>query len=157
MKRARAPWGLLPMESGRSWAHGLGQLNHQPRDIMKWKLLTFTTLSVIIASCIGILVFNPKASKATPTTAPSASVTSMPVPPDPGGQEADQALADRIHLALVAERALSQKAQNIKIFTLDSFVTLNGTVNSGEEKRMVGEIAMSIAGQDKVDNQLYVR
>lgn len=81
----------------------------------------------------------------------------MPIPPDPSGQEADQALADRIHLALVAERALSQKAQNIKIFALDTFVTLNGTVNSSDEKRMVGEIAISIAGQDKVDNQLYVR
>ena len=85
---------------------------------------------------------------------PNANNTPTKLPPALTG---DQALADRIHLALVAERALSQKAQNIKIFTLDSFVTLNGTVNSGEEKRMVGEIAMSIAGQDKVDNQLYVR
>lgn len=119
---------------------------------MKWKLLTFTTLSVIIAACIGIIVFTPRASKATPSNA-----ATMPIPPDPSGQEADQALADRIHLALLAKRALSKKAQNIKIFALDTFVTLNGTVNSSDEKRMVGEIAISIAGQDKVDNQLYVR
>jgi osmotically-inducible protein OsmY len=38
---------------------------------------------------------------------------------------------------------MSVNAQNVKIITVDGRVTLRGPVNTAEEKRLIGEIAIA--------------
>lgn len=48
-------------------------------------------------------------------------------------------------------------AKNVKIITIDGRVTLRGPVNTAEEKRLIGDIAIHIAQLENVDNQLEVK
>jgi len=56
----------------------------------------------------------------------------------------------------VVDAKLSTKASNVKIITQDGKVTLRGPVKTEQEKQQIGEIALAVAGNDKVDNQLEV-
>jgi osmotically-inducible protein OsmY len=56
----------------------------------------------------------------------------------------------------VVDTAMSVNAQNVKIITQDGRVTLRGPVKSAAEKQKIESIASSVAGADKVDNQLEV-
>ncbi len=51
---------------------------------------------------------------------------------------------------------MSINAQNVKIITQDGKVTLRGPVETDAEKKRIEEIALSVAGAEKVDNQLEV-
>ena len=48
-------------------------------------------------------------------------------------------------------------AKNVKIITNEGHVTLRGPVNSADEKRLIGEIALRIVSSEHADNQLEVR
>lgn len=124
---------------------------------MKWNLLALTSLSAFVIAGLVMLLVNLKKSVVIASPAPVVGLSAMPVPTDPGNPNADQAISDRIHNALLAEKVLSRKAQEVMIYTLDGQVTLRGPVNSGDEKRIVGEIAIAIVGQANVDNQISVR
>lgn len=94
-----------------------------------------------------------------------------PPPPDntkvnkQGGQTADQqsqnkadlALAQKIRQAIVKDKTLSTNAHNCKVVTRDGAVTLRGPVNSEKEKAAVEKIAVDIAGQGKVANELTIK
>jgi hyperosmotically inducible periplasmic protein len=56
----------------------------------------------------------------------------------------------------VVDTKMSVDAQNVKIITQDGMVTLRGPVTTTDEKQRIDEIAKSVAGADKVDNQLEV-
>ena len=56
----------------------------------------------------------------------------------------------------VVETKMSVTAQNVKIITQDGMVTLRGPVMTEQEKLTIGEIALDVAGANKVDNQLEV-
>jgi osmotically-inducible protein OsmY len=56
----------------------------------------------------------------------------------------------------VVDTEMSVNAQNVKIITQDGKVTLRGPVKSEEEKKKIEQIASTVAGADKVDNQLEV-
>ena len=56
----------------------------------------------------------------------------------------------------VVDTKMSVDAQNVKIITQDGKVTLRGPVATAQEKQLVDGIAKSVAGDDKVDNQLEV-
>lgn len=56
----------------------------------------------------------------------------------------------------VVDTKMSVDAQNVKIITQDGRVTLRGPVATEQEKQRIDEIAKSVAGPDKVDNQLEV-
>jgi osmotically-inducible protein OsmY len=45
----------------------------------------------------------------------------------------------------------------VKVITLDGRVTLQGPVNTAEEKAFIGAIASRIAKSENVDNQLEVK
>jgi osmotically-inducible protein OsmY len=70
--------------------------------------------------------------------------------------QADQETARRIRRLLVTDKSLSLYAHNAKIVVRDGMVTLRGPVRSEEEKDSVARKAISIAGADKVVNQLEV-
>jgi sporulation protein YlmC with PRC-barrel domain len=76
---------------------------------------------------------------------------------DQGTSESDVTLTTSIRKELTAREELSVHARNVKIITINGRVTLRGAVKSEDEKRIVGEIAARLAGQDKVDNQLEVK
>jgi hyperosmotically inducible protein len=56
----------------------------------------------------------------------------------------------------VVDAKLSVDARNVKIITQDGKVTLRGPVKTEEEKQRIEEIAVAVAGADRVDNQLEV-
>lgn len=57
----------------------------------------------------------------------------------------------------VVDSKLSTNAHNSKIITQDGKVTLRGPVASQEEKDAIEAIAVDVAGQGNVDNQLEVQ
>jgi hyperosmotically inducible protein len=52
---------------------------------------------------------------------------------------------------------MSDNARNVKIITNRGQVTLRGPVDTAEEKRLIGGIAIDIALVENVDNQLEVK
>jgi osmotically-inducible protein OsmY len=70
--------------------------------------------------------------------------------------KADLALAKRIRAAIVKDKTLSTNAHNCKVITNQGAVTLRGPVKSDEEKATVEKIAVDIAGEGKVANQLTI-
>ncbi len=56
----------------------------------------------------------------------------------------------------VVDTKMSVDAHNVKIITQDGMVTLRGPVATAEEKQQIEAMAKSVAGADKVDNQLEV-
>jgi len=56
----------------------------------------------------------------------------------------------------VVDTQMSINAQNVKIITQDGKVTLRGPVKSADEKKQIQEMAVAVAGEGNVDNQLEV-
>ncbi len=78
-------------------------------------------------------------------------------PLDQGNSQADINTTAQIRKEVIANKTMSVNGKNVKIITNDGQVTLRGSVNSAEEKRIIGEIADRIARTGKVDNQLEVK
>jgi hyperosmotically inducible protein len=82
-----------------------------------------------------------------------------------GGATADQqsqtkedlALVQKIRQAIQKDKTLSTNAHNCKVITRDGAVTLRGPVNSDKERAAVEQIAVTIAGEGKVTNDLTVK
>jgi len=82
-----------------------------------------------------------------------------------GGQTADDqsqtkedlALVQKIRQAIIKDKSLSTDAHNCKVITRDGAVTLRGPVDSATEKDAVGKLALKIAGDGKVTNELVVK
>jgi osmotically-inducible protein OsmY len=70
--------------------------------------------------------------------------------------KADLALVKRIRAAIVKDKTLSTNAHNCKVITNQGAVTLRGPVKSDEEKTAVEKIAVDVAGEGKVTNQLTI-
>jgi hyperosmotically inducible protein len=81
--------------------------------------------------------------------------TTAKTPIDQNENQADVDVTARIRKSVV-DTKMSVNAQNVKIITQDGKVTLRGPVASPEEKQQIEEIAKSVAGADKVDNQLEI-
>jgi len=77
-------------------------------------------------------------------------------PLDQGNGQADLATTAQIRKEIIAGKDMSMNAKNVKVITKNGQVTLRGPVNSVEEKRIIGEIAIRIARPGSVDNQLEV-
>lgn len=78
-------------------------------------------------------------------------------PLDQGNNPRDLGITQQIRKAVVENKSLSLSAQNIKVITVDGQVTLRGPVQTAEEKRIIGDIAASVASKGKVENQLEVK
>ena len=76
-------------------------------------------------------------------------------PLDQNENKADIKITADIRKQVVAKK-LSVNAHNVKIITQDGKVTLRGPVKTEDEKQTIEEIALAVAGADKVDNQLEV-
>lgn len=69
---------------------------------------------------------------------------------------ADVDTTKRIRQAIVADKALSTDAHNVKIITRGGKVTLKGPVRNDEEKRTVEAKAAEVAGAANVTSQVGV-
>jgi hypothetical protein len=78
-------------------------------------------------------------------------------PLDQGNSKADVGTTAQIRKGIIADKNMSVNAKNVKIMTIDGRVTLRGPVNTDEEKRLIGDIAINIARLENVDNQLEVK
>jgi hypothetical protein len=78
-------------------------------------------------------------------------------PIDQGNSQSDINTTAQIRKEILADDGMSTNAKNVKIITFDGQVTLRGTVNTAEEKRLIGEIANRIVNVGNVDNQLEVQ
>jgi osmotically-inducible protein OsmY len=68
----------------------------------------------------------------------------------------DVSLTRQIRRSVIADKSLSTYAHNVKIVTVDGTVTLNGVVRSDQERTSVEAKAVSIAGKDRVVDQLTI-
>ncbi len=74
-----------------------------------------------------------------------------------GSTQADTDIQGKIRTALQNDPRLSVNARNVLIITQNGIITLRGPVNTGDEKRIVGEIAQRMASEGQVDNELEVQ
>ena len=71
---------------------------------------------------------------------------------------ADRTLTAKIRKAVMADKALSVYAHNVKIISQDGMVTLKGPVRSDDEIKSIMAKAVDAAGSaDKVVNQMSVK
>jgi hyperosmotically inducible periplasmic protein len=77
-------------------------------------------------------------------------------PGDQGESEADRTITQRARQNVVGADNLSINAKNVKIITQNGVVTLRGPVASEVEKTTVAQLARSVDGVQRVDNQLEV-
>jgi osmotically-inducible protein OsmY len=70
--------------------------------------------------------------------------------------KADTALTAEIRKALVADKALSMSAHNVKVITSNGIVTLRGKVESEDERASVVGKAKDLAGATNVNDDLTV-
>jgi hyperosmotically inducible periplasmic protein len=68
----------------------------------------------------------------------------------------DRAITQKIRKAVHDDTSLSTYAHNIKIITQDGKVTLRGPVRTEDEKNSLQTIAVTVAGQENVTNQLKI-
>lgn len=70
---------------------------------------------------------------------------------------ADRDLTKKIRKAIMADKALSTYAHNVKVISQDGIVTLKGPVRSDDEKTSIATKATEIAGADHVKNEISVK
>ena len=78
-------------------------------------------------------------------------------PLDQGNSKADVSTTAQIRKEIIAGKEMSVNAKNVKIITANGRVTLRGPVDTAEEKRLIGVIAIDIVQAENVDNQLEVK
>ena len=71
--------------------------------------------------------------------------------------QGDRTLAQQVRKAIIGDKDLSTYAHNVKVIAMNGQVTLKGPVKSDDEKQKVAADAASVAGADKVSNELTVK
>jgi len=84
------------------------------------------------------------------------SSDALPTPMDQGGSEAELKITQEIRKALVADDTLSVSAENVKVVTQGSVVTLRGAVKTAAEKTKIESVARGVSGVTRVENLLEV-
>jgi osmotically-inducible protein OsmY len=62
-----------------------------------------------------------------------------------------------IRQSIVADKALSIYAHNVKVISQNGHVTLNGTVHTQEEKSTIAAKASEVVGKENVTNQIEIK
>jgi hyperosmotically inducible protein len=69
----------------------------------------------------------------------------------------DTELAAKIRSSLMKADELSTLAQNVKVIVQRGVVTLRGPVNNSEEKRIIEQKAVQVAGLSNVRNEIEIK
>src|ERR1700730_6773711 len=143
-----------------------GRLGHRPpaRTSIRERFIQRrkdTSMRTLVAALVMIAVsFWGPATRAADYPADNSGKNvrdrqeSSKTPGDQSNSKADVAITQAIRKAVVADKALSTKAHNVKIITADGVVTLRGPVNSSEEKDKIAAKDKSVAGVKRVENKL---
>jgi hyperosmotically inducible protein len=75
---------------------------------------------------------------------------------DQGNSEQDLQITANVRKAIVDDDGLSTNAHNVKVITNGGTVTLRGPVENAKEKTVIEAKAKSVAGVQRVNNQLEV-
>jgi len=116
------------------------------------------TLVVTLTVCFSILADDkPKdADNSSKNQRDRQGDTKTPL--DQLNAPADLKMTADIRQALVKDKSFTMTAKNIKIITkAGGKVTLRGPVATADEKAKIFQIAESVAGAGKVENQLEVK
>lgn len=108
---------------------------------------------------VPFLASGQNQSSSQTTTAPDNSAenkSSNYTADQQSGRKSDTAITRQIRKSIIADKSLSTYAHNVKIITRHGMVTLKGPVRSEEEKQDIASKAATVAGADKVSNQLTV-
>lgn len=125
----------------------------------------FVTLAVISLTVINVVIAkqvvtpNSKILIAKQETTPNQRVVSQGDQRTVGDQSnrpADVMTTKRIRNELMNDEALSTRAKNIKIITVNNGVTLKGNVENASERERVLKHAYLTAPKHKIYNQLSV-
>ena len=84
-----------------------------------------------------------------------AAIAACKTTSSPGRQVDDAAIKTSVKAKLAADVRLSTLT-NIEVNSTNGVVTLAGQVRSDEERRMAGEVARSVDGVVRVNNELQV-
>jgi osmotically-inducible protein OsmY len=69
---------------------------------------------------------------------------------------ADRTTMQKIRKSLMDDKSLSSSARNVKVIAQNGRVTLRGPVRSEEEKRIVEQKAVEVAGSGNVVNEISI-
>lgn len=96
---------------------------------------------------------HPGANNTAQNPPPASTLT----PLNQGTSESDIDTTRQIRREVMEAPGLSVDARNCKIITLDGKVTLRGTVDTEDEKTIIGNIAATVVSRANVNNQLMVQ
>lgn len=91
-----------------------------------------------------------RTSTISPTTSPSATSAL------PAMTEADRVLARKVQDTLRQDTAVASAARNVEIHAVNGEITLQGSVNTQQEKAALESKAQQVTGVGRVNNQLTV-
>ncbi len=128
-------------------------------------------ISTLRILAVAITLTSSVVAVAANATIPTQQTVPPPARPDntkvnkQAGPTADQqsqaksdlAISQKIRQAVMKDKTLSITAHNCKIITQKGLVTLRGPVNTAAEKDTIGAIALKIAGEGNVTNELAVK
>jgi len=77
-------------------------------------------------------------------------------PMDQSNKPADLDITRQVRQAIESDSNLSTDAKNVKIITVDGVVWLRGPVKSAQEKAEIARAAHSVAGANKVHDQIEI-
>jgi osmotically-inducible protein OsmY len=133
--------------------------------------LVISTLIAVSASVLTVQHASAQSSENSAKASPSAAAATAPdntksnkVDHSRSAATADAQtnksrdidLTKRIRKNVMADKALSTYAHNVKIIAVNGTVTLNGVVRSEHEKSALEMKAAAVAGEDNVINDLKV-
>jgi hyperosmotically inducible protein len=124
------------------------------------KLQGFVLVLGSLALGASLMAMPAARNQDTQQTAPDNTKKNKDQTPPTADQQkmnpADRAITQKIRKAVHDDNSLSTYAHNVKIITQDGKVTLRGPVRSADEKNNLQAIAVTVAGQENVTNQLEI-
>src|SRR5262245_17620476 len=116
---------------------------------------------------LALLLSAPLAAFAQTATSPSPAPDNskvnerdrQPVSPTADQQKnskGDREMPRKVRQGIVKDKTLSTYAHNVKVVTEAGVVTLRGPVRSSDEKVAIETIAVEVAGQGNVRNELEI-
>jgi len=133
--------------------------------------LVISTLIVVFTSVLIVQHTSAQSSENSAKASPSAAAATAPdntksnkvdhsnsaaTADAQTNKSSDIDLTKRIRKSVMADKALSTYAHNVKIVAVNGTVTLNGVVRSEQEKSALEMKAAAVAGKDNVINDLKV-
>jgi hyperosmotically inducible periplasmic protein len=114
--------------------------------------------SMLMASAMLAFTLSPGLSvRAQQPDNTAQNKSQSPTADNQSNAKNDRTLSQQVRKAIVADKDLSTYAHNVKVIAMNGQVTLKGPVKSDDEKQKVAADAASVAGADKVTNELTVK